>query len=1272
MPTRKITRAARRTRGGQQHMPLITEYASLVDFLNTVWEQKVSLLPVSSQRGQEILGRGLSGGIEQATQNATTVLAFKEGIPSKRIHDTADDQDWYSLVTEIAILQHGSIRSNPHFIDLIGVSFYVEATNNSERRAWPLLVTPKINAGNLASVLENLPELLTDATRFRLCSEILEAVHVLHSCAHGDIKPENILIQSSESGEVNCLLIDFGSSTIRGQTRLLTASEPWSAPELQDAVGYTGFEKLAQIDLFSCALTLVHLLVPLQDLADAEICLIRRGEQTDEDWARFLREIRNLKLIDGEQTPRTFVALILEVVDRTAMTNDARNLLQKLVCSLIAPKPGDRRLPWPEVVPFIEPFFSDSFKHGKIQILKPPPLANSSLALEHDEHITFKLVEALGELDDTDYILRQDITRDLTYKAKNSSCVACRRDHSFQLAICYLVAFGCHRSLEASEFWLSESGKQQEELDSAINQISLSYKVPGTVDKSVLSALGIGFMVSSEKTEDYQMTGRSFEAETSLMHEIEARCAVFGESHRCLIKPLSQLAMIYTAQSRLTEAEMYQRKAVNISESYFGERHPTPLLAKVLLSNILSEQGRLDQAVNLQMSVQPGINEVFGKEHPETITSLQVLANIFAGLGQLEEAEAIYENVIKVRERTLAPSHPLTIRAQFNHAIVLRSQGLLSRAYDVMSEISGKLQGSLAGDDLTRAQLGLVSAMLYRDLEIFDDATKSVKDALAAMDKLRLPKDDLHRLSANHVLATNYGACGKWEDEEVLLRKILEEQLLRGGSNEKNRGLSITRIALAENLVKRGKLEEATAFANQVIVSSRSLNEDPENLVACNKILAKVKVQEGRPEEGAKIVQDLADACKSTLGNAHALTLEALGYCGLFFAEQGMHDKAQAKYEEVITHFRDTHQLGKDAIIIFKRCAIAHQEQANFTQAEAQCHEGIKWATTAVGDRHTETLALYTVLADTYSLMGRLSEAEELYVKLETQCEGMDIEPLVKEKIAYLRIQQGRPKDATRLMAKTYDLRARRYGKKHPHVLITHGNVQGDILRNAKELTDEIIKDALENIELKKQILGPGDASTITSIGELAYAYAMHGRLDASQHLFDVIEECGGPELVQNPHRRAQLLGKLAELHYRQRNLDKAVDYDSKALDIRQRVFGSGHQSVLLSKINLATTLHEKGMYEEAEVHVRDAVAGYEKIIDDAPHLVPRFLRARISLAAALYSQKRPEKMIETVKLFTETIEVAEAIGIPAETVKSWRSQLKQVLEEIQSMEAFG
>lgn len=184
MPTRKITRVARRAgTAGSPFQPKTSESASLIDFLHALQYNNLAFLPVSPHTGLGILGRGLSGLIQQSIADLMTSLTFKEGVPSRNIHDTEQDQDWYSLVTEATILQHGPIKANPHIVDLLGVSFSVSSRGAIGPRAWPLLVTSKVNRGDLTTILrDETNHLLSREMRMMLFAEFAEALFVLHSC----------------------------------------------------------------------------------------------------------------------------------------------------------------------------------------------------------------------------------------------------------------------------------------------------------------------------------------------------------------------------------------------------------------------------------------------------------------------------------------------------------------------------------------------------------------------------------------------------------------------------------------------------------------------------------------------------------------------------------------------------------------------------------------------------------------------------------------------------------------------------------------------------------------------------------------------------------------------------------------------------------------------------------------------------------------------------------------------------------------------------------
>lgn len=159
----------------------------------------------------------------------------------------------------------------------------------------------------------------------------------------------------TKEAEINCMLIDFGSSVIRGQIRLPTTDEPWSAPELDGQVGSLGYEEIAQTDIFACGLVLVHLLLPLDALQRKDLCLVRQPGRTDEQWTDLIGKIVHMKRSDGG---KTLGARILEVVESCSISEERKGILRDVVTSMICARVGERSLPWGNILPHIEIFLS--------------------------------------------------------------------------------------------------------------------------------------------------------------------------------------------------------------------------------------------------------------------------------------------------------------------------------------------------------------------------------------------------------------------------------------------------------------------------------------------------------------------------------------------------------------------------------------------------------------------------------------------------------------------------------------------------------------------------------------------------------------------------------------------------------------------------------------------------------------------------------------------------------------------------------------------------
>jgi tetratricopeptide (TPR) repeat protein len=424
-----------------------------------------------------------------------------------------------------------------------------------------------------------------------------------------------------------------------------------------------------------------------------------------------------------------------------------------------------------------------------------------------------------------DFLLPFSICQDLMHKAEHSPCILCRNECAFQVSVCATIGLGLRNdSRNSNDDWLVKSKRTQEDLKKAIEELGSKYKYPGHVSKDVLNALGIGVLVSSDRIQEYQTSGRLIDAQQIIQDQIQARLSNFGDSHLIRAKCESEMSKILQAQLRFKEAEEHELQTAKILRGQFGDRHPSVLMANVTLADLYAKQGLLRKAHGVSSDTQPLLEEVLGVEHPETISAHQVHAIIQYELGLAKAAEESMRKVVGVRTKTLTAAHPFTVRAELSLATVLRAQGRLVESKELVAAIHNKLINQLAGDYLSKAEVYLVWAALESEAGSLDDALRKITEGLAAMDMVRLPATSPLRLDGLEILASIYGKAKELEKQEATLRQVLE---VKKTQDTRNREISTTVCLLAGCLLAQNRWDEASNLADEALAGmGRSIAED--------------------------------------------------------------------------------------------------------------------------------------------------------------------------------------------------------------------------------------------------------------------------------------------------------------------------------------------------------------------------------------------------------------------------------------------------------------
>jgi serine/threonine protein kinase len=159
-------------------------------------------------------------------------------------------KNYERLTAEVAALKSESVRGHPNIVQLEGICWEVQLANNL---VLPVLVFEKADYGNLREYMAAEGMGADFNTKAQWCADLAGALHSLHvngkTChelvcysrvgatealigiVHGDLKPANVLVFKSRSGNSTVKITDFGSAEYSGNKIKLPHTWPWYAPE---------------------------------------------------------------------------------------------------------------------------------------------------------------------------------------------------------------------------------------------------------------------------------------------------------------------------------------------------------------------------------------------------------------------------------------------------------------------------------------------------------------------------------------------------------------------------------------------------------------------------------------------------------------------------------------------------------------------------------------------------------------------------------------------------------------------------------------------------------------------------------------------------------------------------------------------------------------------------------------------------------------------------------------------------------------------------------
>ncbi len=189
-----------------------------------------------------------------------------------------------------------------------------------------------------------------------------------------------------------------------------------------------------------------------------------------------------------------------------------------------------------------------------------------------------------------------------------------------------------------------------------------------------------------------------------------------------MLKCKTELAKIYIAREKFSQAESLIRNVYELSRLHLGENNVLSLRRGQVLVEALRNSDKLDDAEKLSKELVAKLTPILGETHPDTLGAMDSLAEIVAGRKDFDRALDLYLRIEKAKQEALGDMHPETLTTLKAISRIYRLQEKLEEAEQVQTAVKQRLEKKygLEHPETLRAMNEL--ADLYLALDKQDDA----------------------------------------------------------------------------------------------------------------------------------------------------------------------------------------------------------------------------------------------------------------------------------------------------------------------------------------------------------------------------------------------------------------------------------------------------------------------------------------------------------------------------------------------------------------------
>jgi tetratricopeptide (TPR) repeat protein/CHAT domain-containing protein len=388
----------------------------------------------------------------------------------------------------------------------------------------------------------------------------------------------------------------------------------------------------------------------------------------------------------------------------------------------------------------------------------------------------------------------------------------------------------------------------------------------------------------------YEATGKYSQAEPLLKQSLEISRKAFGENDPDFVISLNNLANFYSATGKYAEAEALYRQSLGIISAGAGEENAFFVKGLNNLALLYKSMGNYVEVEPLYKKAAEIVLKISGEDQPDYSIVLNNLAQYYYLAGRYQEAEAIYGKSLSIARKVLGEQHPVYARTLNNLGSLYEAMGNYAKAESCYQEALSIL-ASKSGKDSPDVATALNNlAGLYKTIGDYGKADSFYRQANDVWRAAVGETNPSYAVGLNNV-ADLYYSMGKFEAAEQLYVKVLEIQRSSLGQNHPDVALSMQNLAALYKIMGRYK-EAETLYRQALDIWKPALGDRHPDVALTLHNLASLHQAMGSYGEAEPLYLQALEIKTAVLGKDHPDVATTLNSLAALFAATSREQQA--------------------------------------------------------------------------------------------------------------------------------------------------------------------------------------------------------------------------------------------------------------------------------------------------------------------------------------------------------------------------------------------